>query len=253
MRFIVPSCTSFRRRFLHPHVQLLVVIRICVAELRKDKRQRSVGSVTPGTNHPSYNISAMRGRTDVGAPPPPSGLAPPPAVFANAAAVSAQRTNSAADRPQPAVNPSRQPFVPRPMNSTVEEVAPPPGPAQRVEQPATHRYQDEPADVGMENSAILNAQQDLMNRILEEEDELIQSHRKAIEETMNTVRNEMNLLAEVDQPGSAIDTYVVKLKEILDKKDKAIQSLRSKLVSFEAQLQEEEALNRSMGQQLRAR
>lgn len=107
--------------------------------------------------------------------------------------------------------------------------------------------------MGMENSAILNAQQDLMNRILEEEDELIQSHRKAIEETMNTVRSEMNLLAEVDQPGSAIDTYVVKLKEILDKKDKAIQSLRAKLVSFEAQLQEEEALNRSMGQQLRAR
>lgn len=138
------------------------------------------------------------------------------------------------------------------MNTTVEEVPPPPVPAQRVE-PAANRYQEEPADPGMENSAILNAQQDLMNRILEEEDELIQSHRKAIEETMNTVRSEMNLLAEVDQPGSAIDTYVVKLKEILDKKDRAIQSLRAKLVSFEAQLQEEEALNRSMGQQLRAR
>lgn len=198
----------------------------------------------------------MRGRTDMGAPLAPSGLAPPPAVFANAAASAAvpaqQRVSSAAERAQPAVNPSRQPFVPRPMNSTVEEAPPPPPPVQRVES-AANRYQEEPADAGMENSAILNAQQDLMNRILEEEDELIQSHRKAIEETMNTVRSEMNLLAEVDQPGSAIDTYVVKLKEILDKKDKAIQSLRGKLVSFESQLQEEEALNRSMGQQLRAR
>lgn len=222
-------------------------------ELRKDKRQRSVGSVTPGANHPSYNISALRGRTDMGAPPAPSGLAPPPAVFANAAAAApVQRVSSVTERAQPAVNPSRQPFVPRPMNSTVEEVQPPPVPVPRVE-PAANRYQEEPADAGMENSAILNAQQDLMNRILEEEDELIQSHRKAIEETMNTVRSEMNLLAEVDQPGSAIDTYVVKLKEILDKKDRAIQSLRAKLVSFEAQLQEEEALNRSMGQQLRAR
>jgi kinesin family member 2/24 len=138
------------------------------------------------------------------------------------------------------------------MNTAVEEVLPPPVPVQRMES-ATNRYQEEPADAGMENSAILNAQQDLMNRILEEEDELIQSHRKAIEETMNTVRSEMNLLAEVDQPGSAIDTYVVKLKEILDKKDRAIQSLRAKLISFEAQLQEEEALNRSMGQQLRPR
>jgi kinesin family member 2/24 len=211
-----------------------------------------VGSVTPGANQPSYNISALRGRNDLGAPPAPSGLAPPPAVFATANAAP-QRSNSVVERAQPPVtNPSRQPFVPRPMNTTVDEVPPPPVPVQRVES-AVNRYQEEPADAGMENSAILNAQQDLMNRILEEEDELIQSHRKAIEETMNTVRSEMNLLAEVDQPGSAIDTYVVKLKEILDKKDRAIQSLRSRLISFEAQLQEEEALNRSMGQQLRPR
>jgi hypothetical protein len=222
------------------------------AELRKDKRQRSVGSVTPGANQPSYNIAAVRGRADGSSLPAPSGLAPPPAVFANAAAAApVQRVNSAAERAQPAINPSRQPFVPRPMNNTVEDAPSAPAPSHRVE-PVVNRYQEEPADAGMENSAILNAQ-DLMNRILEEEDELIQSHRKAIEETMNTVRSEMNLLAEVDQPGSAIDTYVVKLKEILDKKDRAIQSLRAKLVSFEAQLQEEEALNRSMGQQLRAR
>jgi kinesin family member 2/24 len=229
------------------------------AELRKDKRQRSVGSVTPGGGQStSYNIAAVRGRGD-NAPSAPSGLAPLPAVFANsnsatqqaassvaAAAATTNRVGSAA--PQ-VVNPARQPFVPRPMNASVDETS------QAVLQrdSAGPAYTADATDSGMENNAILNAQQDLMNRILEEEDELIQSHRKAIEETMNTVRSEMNLLAEVDQPGSAIDTYVVKLKEILDKKDRAIQSLRAKLMSFEAQLQEEEAMNRSMGQQYRAR
>lgn len=47
-----------------------------------------------------------------------------------------------------------------------------------------------------------------MNSILEEEEELINCHRYNIEETMEIVRREMNLLTEVDQPGSAIDQYV---------------------------------------------
>lgn len=49
---------------------------------------------------------------------------------------------------------------------------------------------------------------ELMNSILEEEEELINAHRYNIEETMEIVRKEMNLLTEVDQPGSAIDQYV---------------------------------------------
>ena len=38
-----------------------------------------------------------------------------------------------------------------------------------------------------------------------EEELLITAHRLHIEETMEMVRSEMNLLTEVDQPGSAID------------------------------------------------
>ena len=45
------------------------------------------------------------------------------------------------------------------------------------------------------------AQEELAANILEEEDELISAHRQHIEETMDVVRREMNLLAEVDQPG----------------------------------------------------
>ncbi|PQM42733.1 kinesin-like protein KIN-13A [Prunus yedoensis var. nudiflora] len=50
-----------------------------------------------------------------------------------------------------------------------------------------------------------------INAILEEEEALIAAHRKEIEDTMEIVREEMKLLAEVDQPGSLIDNYVTQL------------------------------------------
>lgn len=42
---------------------------------------------------------------------------------------------------------------------------------------------------------------------------------------MAVVRREMNLLAEVDKPGSAIDSYVEKLSSILASKAASIQVL----------------------------
>ncbi|KAG0479817.1 hypothetical protein HPP92_010675 [Vanilla planifolia] len=50
-----------------------------------------------------------------------------------------------------------------------------------------------------------------INALLEEEEALISAHRKEIENTMEIVREEMNLLAEVDRPGSQIDSYVSQL------------------------------------------
>lgn len=62
------------------------------------------------------------------------------------------------------------------------------------------------------------------------------------------VRQEMNLLAEVDQPGSAIDTYVGKLQGMLASKAKSISLLQQRLESFTRQLQEEEELSRTARQ-----
>ncbi|KAK8681019.1 hypothetical protein V6N13_053426 [Hibiscus sabdariffa] len=57
-----------------------------------------------------------------------------------------------------------------------------------------------------------------INAILEEEEALMAAHRKEIEDTMEIVREEMKLLAEVDQPGSHIDNYVTQLSFVLSRK-----------------------------------
>ncbi|KAK8709844.1 hypothetical protein V6N13_060845 [Hibiscus sabdariffa] len=70
-----------------------------------------------------------------------------------------------------------------------------------------------------------------INAILEEEEALIAAHRKEIEDTMEIVREEMKLLAEVDQPGSLIDNYVTQLNFVLSRKAAGLVSLQSRLAS----------------------
>ncbi|KAL3610622.1 hypothetical protein D5086_001642 [Populus alba] len=57
-----------------------------------------------------------------------------------------------------------------------------------------------------------------LNVLLQEEEDLVNAHRKQVEETMNIVREEMNLLVEADQPGNQLDDYVAKLNAILSQK-----------------------------------
>lgn len=67
-----------------------------------------------------------------------------------------------------------------------------------------------------------------------------------IEETMEMVRSEMNLLTEVDQPGSAIDQYVERLDAILKQKLKGVEELKAKLESFKGHLQQEEIITNTI-------
>ncbi|KAL6548253.1 Kinesin-like protein KIN-13A [Orobanche gracilis] len=83
-----------------------------------------------------------------------------------------------------------------------------------------------------------------MNEILEEEEALIGSHRKEIEDTMEIVREEMKLLAEVDQPGSQIDNYVTQLSFVLSRKAATLVSLQARLARFQHRLREQEILSR---------
>ncbi|GFY85097.1 P-loop containing nucleoside triphosphate hydrolases superfamily protein [Actinidia rufa] len=83
-----------------------------------------------------------------------------------------------------------------------------------------------------------------INEILEEEEALIAAHRKEIEDTMEIVREEMKLLAEVDQPGSRIDNYVTQLSFVLSRKAAALVSLQARLARFQHRLKEEEILSR---------
>ncbi|XP_017649557.1 kinesin-like protein KIN-13A [Gossypium arboreum] len=80
--------------------------------------------------------------------------------------------------------------------------------------------------------------------ILEEEEALIAAHRKEIEDTMEIVREEMKLLAEVDQPGSRIDNYVTQLSFVLSRKAAGLVSLQARLARFQHRLKEQEILSR---------
>ncbi|KAG6428128.1 hypothetical protein SASPL_112377 [Salvia splendens] len=83
-----------------------------------------------------------------------------------------------------------------------------------------------------------------INEILEEETALITAHRKEIEDTMEIVREEMKLLAEVDQPGFHIDNYVTQLSFVLSRKAASLVSLQARLARFQNRLREQEILSR---------
>lgn len=83
-----------------------------------------------------------------------------------------------------------------------------------------------------------------INEILEEEEALIAAHRKEIEDTMEIVREEMKLLAEVDKPGSLVDNYVTQLSFVLSRKAASLVSLQARLARFQHRLKEQEILSR---------
>ncbi|KAK9671788.1 hypothetical protein RND81_12G055000 [Saponaria officinalis] len=83
-----------------------------------------------------------------------------------------------------------------------------------------------------------------IDAILEEEEALIAAHRKEIEDTMEIVREEMKLLAEVEQPGSQIDNYVSRLSFVLSRKAAGLVSLQARLARFQHRLKEQEILSR---------
>jgi len=91
------------------------------------------------------------------------------------------------------------------------------------------------------------AHDDLINVILEEEEEVVSAHRAQIEKAMELVKSEMGLLAEVDKPGSAIDVYVERLAEVLERKAASIAELAAKVKTFRAHLRQEETLSKAVG------
>ena len=108
---------------------------------------------------------------------------------------------------------------------------------------AAARGEGPPVDV----SEMAAAHDALINVILEEEEEVIAAHRAQIESTMELVKREMSLLAEVDKPGSAIDVYVERLAEVLERKAASIAALRERVAAFQTHLREEEVLSKTVG------
>ncbi|XP_028771728.1 kinesin-like protein KIN-13B [Neltuma alba] len=89
--------------------------------------------------------------------------------------------------------------------------------------------------------------EDDLNALLKEEEDLVNAHRKQVEETMNIVKEEMNLLVEADQPGNQLDDYIVRLNAILSQKAAGILQLQTRLAHFQRRLKEHNVLVSSAG------
>ncbi|CDO98041.1 unnamed protein product [Coffea canephora] len=87
----------------------------------------------------------------------------------------------------------------------------------------------------------LNPDDDL-NALLKEEEDLVNAHRRQVEETMDIVREEMNLLVEADQPGNQLDNYISRLNAILSQKAAGILQLQNRLAHFQRRLKEHNVL-----------
>lgn len=91
---------------------------------------------------------------------------------------------------------------------------------------------------------LCNEHEKLIEKILEEEEQLIHSHRGHIDEVVSVVKDEMTLLNEVDKPGSDVEVYIRGLDEVLLKKMRIISGLREQLLSFYSHLKTEESMSR---------
>jgi kinesin family protein 2/24 len=103
-----------------------------------------------------------------------------------------------------------------------------------------------PPPTASQRAALARRRDALMERILEDEEEIVALHRRQIEASMDVVRREMQILAEVDRPGSAIDAYVDALEGVLESKAASVRQLQARLGEFRAKLREEERLSARM-------
>ncbi|GMH13678.1 hypothetical protein Nepgr_015519 [Nepenthes gracilis] len=93
-----------------------------------------------------------------------------------------------------------------------------------------------------ESNANTSSSDDDLNVLLKEEDDLVTAHRRQVEETIDIVREEMNLLAEAEQPGNQLDDYISKLNAILSQKATGILKLQKQLSHFKRRLNEHNVL-----------
>ncbi|KAL6615610.1 hypothetical protein ACP70R_037880 [Stipagrostis hirtigluma subsp. patula] len=81
-----------------------------------------------------------------------------------------------------------------------------------------------------------------LNDLLQEEEDLVSAHRKQVEETLDILREEMNMLGEADQPGNQLDDYITRLSSILSQKAAGIVDLQARLEQFQRRLSENNVL-----------
>ncbi|KAG2483142.1 hypothetical protein HYH03_017988 [Edaphochlamys debaryana] len=180
-----------------------------VKELRKDKADRTPGGVTPGDD--AYYAAVARAERPEPGPAAPAAdagryVSPPKQVHQGGIGLGGNNANIAAGGGGGGAG----------------------------------------AGGGDDAFALAERHDELMDSILLEEENLVAFHRAKLEEDMETMRQEMALLQEVDKPGSEIDSYVEQMTQLLGIKRQGIQDLQAKLDTFKAKLKEEEMLSRTV-------
>lgn len=124
-----------------------------------------------------------------------------------------------------------QPAVDDPNSSTSQSVA-----------SSSGRSSMEPPAVDLEELA--KDHDKLIGVILAEEEELIGTHRKALDVFVQMLTEETAQVNLIDQPGSDVDMYVAYMDENLKQKEEIVSALRNRLEKFKTHLMEEERMSR---------
>lgn len=98
-----------------------------------------------------------------------------------------------------------------------------------------------------EYQEISNIHEDLINKILKEEDNFINEHKMHIDNMVQSIKDEMTGLNEVEKPGSNIEQYTDNLDKILSKEIETIMNLKNRLNNFRILIKDESALAKLFG------
>ena len=82
----------------------------------------------------------------------------------------------------------------------------------------------------------------LIEKILEEEEQLIFQHNASCKKSIKIVEEEMAILKEVDKPGSDVEAYVEKLDKVLIRKIEMMTELRKQVLDFYKNIKTEEQM-----------
>ena len=104
------------------------------------------------------------------------------------------------------------------------------------------KYSDYEIKNDEEFQKITMTHEELINSILKEEDEFIREHKKNIDNMVESIKEEMDYIHEVDKPGSNIEEYTSNLDKLLYKEIQTISKLRKRLNKFRIMLKDESAL-----------
>ena len=84
--------------------------------------------------------------------------------------------------------------------------------------------------------------EDLIERILQEEERLIGKHNNSCKETIKNVEKEMNILKKVGNPDSDVKEYLESLDQILVSKITMLVDLRNNVLNFYRDVKSEEKM-----------